>query len=182
MTAIDRVLLVGMMGAGKTTVGHALRDRLGWPYFDNDDLVADATGAAKETLLERTGVASLRTAETAALLLALHREGPLIAGIAGGVVLEPHNVAALANRGDGVLVVWLQASMEVLAARIDADPQDRPWLAGNTVKALELLAVDREPGYATAADLTVRVDQTPLAEVVERITAAVRRSADPAPA
>ena len=176
MTAIDRVLLIGMMGAGKTTVGHALRDRLGWPYYDNDDLVAEATGASKETLLDRVGVASLRNAETAALLLALHRDGPLIAGIAGGVVLDAHNTTLLANRGDGALVIWLAASLEVLAARIEADPQDRPWLEGDTLAALRRLAAEREPEYGRAADLVIRVDEVPLVAVVDRIATLVAAS------
>lgn len=173
MRTIDRVLLVGMMGAGKTTVGRALGKRLGWPYLDNDDLVAEAAGAAKDTLLASTGVASLRSAETAALLLALHRVGPLVAGVAGGIVLDQRNVDALARRGDGALVVWLHAPIEVLAARIEADPQDRPWLAGDTLAALQRLALVREPRYAAAADLTIRVDLESLSEAVERIAAAV---------
>jgi shikimate kinase len=177
MTAIDRVLLLGMMGAGKTTVGQALGVALRWSYLDNDELVADATGAAKESLLERAGIAALRSAETAALLLALHREGPLVAGIAGGAVLDPHNVRLLANRSDGALVVWLRAPVSVLAARIVADPQDRPWLSGDPVAALSRLAEERDPGYAAAADLTVDVGDVALDEVVARIAAVVTAGA-----
>src|SRR5947209_13369742 len=68
---VDRVLLVGMMGAGKTTVGHALSDLLGWPYFDNDQLLARAVGKDTRRVQAEDGEQALRRAESAALDVAL---------------------------------------------------------------------------------------------------------------
>ena len=171
--AVDRVLLLGLMGAGKSTVGRALADRLGWPYADNDDLVHDAAGAAKETLLERSGETALRASEAAALRLALHRPGPLVAGIAAGVVLDPGNTTLLGDAPPGTLVVWLRARHATLAARVDADPQDRPWLGGDTLTAVERLGADREPAYAEVADVVVDVDDLAPGAVAERLATLV---------
>jgi len=167
----DRVLLLGMMGAGKTTVGRALAARLGWPYLDNDDLVAEAAGASKEALLARSGEPALRAAEAAALRLALTRPGPLVAGIAGGVVLD-RDCVRLLLRAD--LVVWLRARHATVAARLDADRQDRPWLQGDTLAAVTRLGAGREPVYAEVADLVVDVDDQAPDAVADRIAALVR--------
>src|SRR3954471_23418666 len=102
---VDRVLLVGMMGAGKTTVGHAVADRLGWPYYDNDDLLRRAAGVDTPTVLDKRGEAALRRAESAALTVALTAAGPLVAGVAGGVITDPLDRQRL--RGGG-FVVWLR--------------------------------------------------------------------------
>jgi len=176
VAAVDRVLLLGLMGAGKTTVGRVLAAQLGWPYADNDDLVVDATGASKETLLQRAGVVALREAESAALHLAATRPGPLVAGVAAGVVLDPGDVAVLAGVD---LVVWLRATHEVLAARVDADPADRPWLDGDTLSAVRRLAADREPRFAEVADLVVDVDTRSPEQTADLIAeVATRRSTD----
>ena len=164
------MLLLGLMGAGKTAVGRELAAALGWPHADNDDLVAEATGASKEALLARDGVTALRAAESSALHLAATRPGPLVAGVAAGVVLDRADVAVLAGAD---LVVWLRASHEVLAARIDADPADRPWLTGGTLAAVRRLARAREPRFAEVADLVVDVDRRSPREVAHVIVAAL---------
>jgi len=86
MTPGPRVLLIGMMGAGKSTVGTALSARTGWPYYDNDELVVRATGKPAPDVLDDSGVAALRAVESLALVQALTIDSPLVAGIAGGVV------------------------------------------------------------------------------------------------
>jgi len=170
----DRVLLLGMMAAGKTTVGRALAARLGWPYADNDDLVLAATGTSKEALVERSGEHALRAAESAALRLALDRPGPLVAGVAGGVVLDPANRALLREARGRALVVWLRVPLPLLARRLDSDRQDRPWLEGDTLSALQRLAADREPQYAALADLVVDCGDDPADSAAATIAAHLR--------
>jgi len=151
----DRVLLIGMMGAGKTTCGHAASALLGWPYLDNDELLARAMGKSTRDVLEQEGEAALRRAESRALDLALTEAGPLIAGVAGGVVTDALDCDRL-RTGSG-LVVWLRASLELLAARVAGT--DRPWLGSSPLESLERLYAGRADLYASVAGLVIDVDE-----------------------
>ena len=153
---VGRVLLVGMMGCGKTTVGEALSNLIGWPYLDNDELVARAVGKATRRLQEEDGERALRRAESAALDVALSEGGPLIAGVAGGIVLDPLDHQRLRTGG---LVVWLRAEMSTLARRVVGT--DRPWLGDDPLRALQALYAGREDLYASVASLILDVDLLP---------------------
>jgi shikimate kinase len=171
--AVARVLLLGLMGSGKTTVGHALAGRLGWPYVDNDDLVEEFAGATKAGLLQAQGVAGLRAAEAQALRLAIRRPGPFVAGVAAGVVLDHGHVAALEDPPDDVALVWLRAGIGTLAERIRRDPADRPWLTGDLGESLREMASVREQSFAELAQIVVDVDgitpQQAAAEIMRRL-------------
>jgi len=166
----DRVLLVGMMGAGKTTVGQALGSLLGWPYFDNDELLRRAVGKDTRRVQREDGEQALRRAESAALDVALEEGGPLVAGVAGGVVMDPLDRGRLRAGG---FVVWLRAELSTLARRVDGT--DRPWLGDDPMKALQELYAGRADLYASVASLVVDVDVLPPDLVALRI-AQFRRS------
>ncbi|HZD64637.1 MAG TPA: shikimate kinase, partial [Acidimicrobiales bacterium] len=87
----DHVLLVGMMGSGKTTVGHLLAGRLGWPYRDSDQQVQEETGQTVPEIFASRGEAAFRAEEAAVLADAVQRQGPTVVGVAGGAVLDPVN-------------------------------------------------------------------------------------------
>lgn len=156
-----RVLLAGMMGAGKSTVGAALSRRTGWPYVDNDALVARAAGRLTVDVLKLDGVARLRRLESAALTEALAAPTPVIAAVAGGVVDDDDDLARL--RGGG-FVVWLRARLETLTARVSHDAP-RPWLGEHPAEQLARLYAGRAERYAAAASLTVDVDELDPEEV-----------------
>lgn len=145
-----RVILLGMMGSGKTTVGRELSRRTGWPYHDNDALLEAATGSTARALAGG-GPARLREAEAAALLRALSVPEPVIAASAAGVVMDPRLRNLLRQSGR---VVWLRAPAETLAERA-VDGSHRPWLDGDAVEWLERTAQAREPLYREVAALTV---------------------------
>ena len=119
-----RVVLIGMMGSGKTSVGRLLSRRTGWPYADNDELLTQLVGKTPRELLAEDGEEMLRESESAALRLGLQSPEPSIVGAAGGTILDPGNRRALKAAG---LVVWLRASTAVIEQRATGGAH-RAWL------------------------------------------------------
>ena len=169
---ISRVLLVGLMATGKSTVGRLVAQKLGWPYLDNDDLVRRAAGAALEDLRQRVGADGLHEAESTALRHALEAAPPVVAGAAAWVVVPRENRAAIV--GSGAFVAWLRARPETLVRRI-GDEADRPFLRPDPLAALRRMAADRNPLYAEISNLVVDVDDGDAASAASRITAEVDR-------
>lgn len=169
VTTHDRVLLLGMMGAGKTTIGHALSQILHWPYYDNDELVARAVGKDTRRVQEEDGVYALRRAESAALDVALTEGAPLIAGVAGGVVT---NMLDLQRLHSGGFVVWLRADIATLAARVAGT--DRPWLAANPEKSMRALYAGREALYTAACSYVVDEEFTTPELIAQQIARQLR--------
>jgi shikimate kinase len=161
-----RVLLIGLMATGKTTVGRLLATRLSAPYLDNDELVRLATGTALEELRLRQGEAGLRIAETQALIAALELPAPAVAGVAAGVVLDPENRSRLA--ATDATVVWLRALPETLARRVGSGG-DRPWLRPDPQAVFERMMQERKAAYEQISDLIVDVDERTPAEIVDVI-------------
>ncbi len=156
-----------MMGSGKTTVGRLLAETTGWRYVDNDQLLATRDRlTARE--LSASGELGLRAAELGALLAGLATPEPCIVGAAAGTILEPATRVNMAAAG---VVVWLRARPETLARRA-VGGRHRPWLDGDPLTWLLATAAQRDPLYASVADVTVDVDELSPAEVVAQILAA----------
>lgn len=169
MTARRRVLLIGMMGAGKSTTGHLLAARLGWPYLDSDDEIARQTGRTVPEIWKADGEAAFRAEESRVLAEATTSDGPAVVAVAGGAVLDPDNRARIRAGG---LVVWLRADPAVLAARVGAGA-GRPLLEGGPAEALRRLSAVRDPIYQELAHLSFDVDRLSPPEVVDRIVSAL---------
>jgi shikimate kinase len=172
MTAADRILLIGMMGSGKTTIGSALSAQLGWPYLDNDVMLERATGKDTRRLQQEDGEAALRRAESLSLTVALTEAGPLLASVAGGVVTNPLDRDRLRSGG---FVVWLRATVETLTRRVSGT--DRPWLGDDPRAAITKLYAGRADLYASVATYIIDVDTLPAETVADRIAAEVSRAA-----
>jgi shikimate kinase len=166
-----RLLLVGMMGAGKTTVGELVAGRLGWGYRDSDADVESATGMTVPELFAAWGEDAFRQAETAALARACAGTDPVVISVAGGAVLREANRDLLTASGT---VVWLRARPETLAARV-GDGHGRPLLGDDPGAALVELDAVRRPLYAEVADLVIDVDDFTAPEVATRIIDQVAR-------
>ena len=146
-----RVILVGMMGSGKTTVGRLLSEATGWPYVDNDELVRRYSGTTAREVLADGGEERLREVESAALALGLELPPPVIVGVAAGTVLDPSNRARMDAAG---VVVWLRAATQTLVSRA-GDAAHRPFIDRGGAAWMAQTAAEREPLYAQLADVTV---------------------------
>jgi shikimate kinase len=176
MSQPHRVLLIGMMGAGKSTTGQLLARRLGWPYLDSDAEIERRTGRTVPEIWRAEGEAAFRAEESKVLAQATTSDGPAVIAVAGGAVVDPDNRARI--RGAG-LVVWLRADISVLAGRVGSG-EGRPLLDDGPAAALARLYEGREPIYEELADVIFDVDRMPPPEVVDRIVAALheRSAAD----
>jgi shikimate kinase len=146
------LVLVGMMGSGKTTVGEVCAAQLHRPFFDTDALVEAMAGSTVADIFRDEGEAGFRARERAAVADALASPTPLVIACGGGAVVDGENRAALRRAG---FVVWLDAPAEVLAARV-GDDTTRPLLAGGIpVTTLTRLAHLRADAYRAAAHAVV---------------------------
>jgi shikimate kinase len=164
--ASGHLVLVGLMGTGKSTVGRLVAARLHRPFYDSDEMVEARTGRTVREIFESDGEAAYRPLETDALLDALGAPEPSVIAAAGGVVLAPVNRQALRERAGRV--VWLRASPALLVGR--AMRQDhRPLLDGDPAAMLAHMAADRQELYAEVADQIIDIDDLSPEQVVERV-------------
>jgi shikimate kinase len=161
------LVLVGLMGAGKTTVGKRCAEHLGRAFVDTDDVVEAATGVSVAEIFERDGEARFRELERSAVADVCASPSPLVVAVGGGAVLDPGSRRALRETG---FVVWLQASPAELGARV-GDTETRPLLGGANGAATTLarLAALRAPAYEDAADVTVDTEGSSVDEVARRV-------------
>jgi len=167
--APGHLLLVGMMGSGKTTTGRELAARLRRPYLDSDEQVVARSGRTVAEIFADQGEPAFRAEEKAALAEALSSPPPAVVSVAGGAVLDPDNRAALRRSGT---VVWLRAGMNTLTQRVGSGA-GRPLLGDDPRAALARLDAARRPLYKELADVVVDVDELSPTQVVDRIVAAI---------
>lgn len=167
--SVTHVVLIGMMGSGKTTVGELVAARLGRPFVDSDREIERRTGATVAELFERGGEPAFRTLESEVLLAALDRPEPSVIAAAGGAVLDPANREAMHDRA---VVVWLRADPSVLAERVKSGTH-RPLLADDAAGTLQALATQREQLYRDTAHHQLDVDTLTVEQVADQVVAAL---------
>ncbi len=165
MTGPPRVLLIGMMGAGKSTTGRLLADRLGWRYLDSDDEIERQTGRTVPEIWKAEGEPAFRAEESRVLAEACCSTAPAVVSVAGGAVLDPDNRAVIRQAG---LTVWLRADVATLASRVGSGT-GRPLLESGPAEALARLAAERAPVYTELAELVFDVDRMSPLQVVGEI-------------
>jgi shikimate kinase len=159
------LVLVGMMGAGKTTVGRTLAKRLGRPFLDSDEAIEAQTGRTVAAIFAADGEPAFRSLETEVLTQMLERDEPAVIAAAGGTVLDAANRERMRARGT---VVWLRVAPDVLAERVRGSTH-RPLLAEDPAGTLARLAAEREPLYRQTAHETIDVGVLSPADVVDRV-------------
>jgi shikimate kinase len=170
----DHIVLVGLMGTGKSTAGREVARRLRRPFLDSDDQIESRTGRTVREIWTSDGEPVYRRMETEVLAAALDDDRPSVIAAAGGVVLDAGNRERLRAAST---VVWLDAEPGVLVGRA-VTGEHRPLLDDDPEAAMRSMATERRTLYEEVA--TARIDVTSLAPdaVVERIMAIVEARVD----
>ncbi len=166
VTALGRrsIVLIGMMGAGKSSIGKRLAARLDIPFADADAAIEEAAGMSIPDIFDVHGELSFRSGE-ARVIARLLEDGPQVLATGGGSFVNPETRARIHKKG---ISMWLKADVDVLLRRVKRR-DNRPLLQnGDPVATLTNLLADREP-YYSQANLTVISREVPHEVIVEEI-------------
>lgn len=161
----DRIFLVGPMGAGKTTIGHKLAEKLNKTFIDSDREIEERTGVNIPLIFELEGEQGFRKRE-AEIINELTQQHNIVLATGGGVVIQECNRDALKQRG---FVIYLRAPLEQLLARTAKD-KNRPLLQNpNPGKILADLLEKREPFYNEVADLVFETNKRSIKDIIDQL-------------
>jgi shikimate kinase len=162
------IVLVGMMGAGKSSVGRRLAARLGLAFIDADTEIEAAAGMSIADIFSAHGEAYFRSGE-ARVIARLLEGGPQVMATGGGAIINPDTKAAIRAKG---VSIWLDAEYEVLLRRVKRRT-DRPMLkTADPAETLKRLLAERNPVYALA-DVRLRSRDAPHETIVNEAIAAL---------
>lgn len=165
MVSSEKVILIGPMGAGKSTIGRLLSEHLGLPFIDLDKEIEDRAGASIPWIFDIEGEAGFRERESLALSETL-QQPELILATGGGCILNPDNRNLLSSQG---YIVYLKTSVEQQLLRTAKD-KNRPLLqADNPEAVLRTMAATRNPLYEAAANCVIVTNGQPPKLVVQEI-------------
>jgi len=166
------VALVGMMGAGKTSIGKRLAARLEVPFADADHAIEEAADMTVKEIFAKYGEPEFRRLERS-VIARLLGEAPHVLATGGGAYMDETTRAAMK---DHAFTIWLKAPVEILLGRVrkrQGADQTRPLLAGDDMRGtLERLLAAREPAYATA-DMILESGEEPHAVLLDKIVDAL---------
>jgi shikimate kinase len=152
--ASRQVVLIGMMGSGKTTCGRLLAKRLGWGFWDCDEALLEATGSTAGDVQRTRGQGVLHAIEHRLLRDALRAHTDTVFAAPGSVVLKPSVL-------EGTLTVWLRISVVQEEENITASGQRHRPLPEDPIAVLQEMSAARLPAYERLADITVDVARDP---------------------
>ncbi len=168
-----KIVLIGMMGSGKSSTGRRLAQCLNYPFIDLDESIEHRAGRSIREIFGTDGEQAFRDLEQDELRRALAEPGSLVIAAGGGVVVRAANRQALADADD---VIWLQASVEELARRVGARSKrqqgHRPLADGDPVERLSALLDERHQWYSEVATTVVVVNGRSQDDVVATMAAA----------
>lgn len=161
----ESIFLVGLMGAGKSTVGRFLADKLHYQFVDSDHVIEEKTGASIPMIFDIEGESGFRVREEQ-VIDEWTQKSEIVLATGGGAIMTPENRKHLRSRG---FVVYLKSSVEALAQRTRHD-RNRPLLQTEDPEGvLKKLIAEREPFYEEVADLVIETEQVSIHRVVRQI-------------
>ena len=164
------IVLVGLMGAGKTNIGRRLGARLNLPFFDSDHEIEAAAGETIEEIFANRGEQTFRDGERRVIVRLLAQPVHVL-GTGGGACMDPVTRAAIARRG---LSVWLRADLDVLFARVSRRT-NRPLLKTPDPRAVLAELIERRYPIYAEADVTIDSGDGPADVTASRAIAALAR-------
>ncbi|OOV86111.1 shikimate kinase AroK [Oceanospirillum linum] len=166
------IVLVGPMGAGKSTIGRLLATELGLPFFDSDREIETRSGANIPWIFDVEGEEGFRRRETQTIIELLQEEGPIVLATGGGAIMRPENRAAISQSST---VIYLHTTIEQQLQRTAKD-KNRPLLQNDNPRmVLENLFAIRDPLYRETADLIIKTDRQAPKSVVRLITKKLKK-------
>jgi shikimate kinase len=162
------IVLVGLMGAGKTKIGRRLAARLNLPFFDSDNEIEEAAGETIEEIFRNRGEAAFRDGERRVISRLLGQPTHILA-TGGGAFMDASTRAAILDAG---VSIWLRADLDVLLARV-ARRTNRPLLKERDSRAVMAELIERRHPIYAEADLTVDSSEGPPEATVTRVIAAL---------
>ena len=162
------VVLVGLMGAGKTKIGRRLATRLNLPFFDSDNEIEAAAGESIPEIFRNWGESVFRDGERR-VIARLLTQPPHVLATGGGAFMDPVTRAAIAGRG---VSVWLRADLDVLLARVSRR-SNRPLLQQDDPRAVLAELIERRYPVYAEADLVIDSGEGPAEQTVSRVIAAL---------
>ena len=170
-----KLILIGFMGSGKTTVGQALSDKLKLTFVDTDQLIEQQQGCSISQIFEQFGETTFRQLETELLKELQKEEKPLIISTGGGLPLKEDNVRILKELG---FVIMLDVNKFTVLSRLKKDTT-RPLLKGDNVEEkVENLLAFRRQYYEAAADINVDVNTSSVEQIVNVICSSYRTNGE----
>ena len=155
MSTHRHLVLIGIMGSGKTATGEHLAERLGRPFVDTDAVIESQAGASIRQLFTRQGEEAFREIERRVVGDTLRAGDPAVVATGGGAVLDAGSRSLMAERG---VVVWLDPPISRIAARL-GDDGSRPLLDGQPMaERLTRIRADRAALYESVAHTRVAID------------------------
>jgi shikimate kinase len=170
-TPCRTIVLVGLMGAGKTKIGRRLAARLNLPFFDSDTEIEAAAGETIEEIFRNRGEAVFRDGEHRVIARLLGQPVHVLA-TGGGAFMDPATRALIIRRG---VSVWLRADLDVLLARV-ARRNNRPLLQRQDPRTVLAALIERRHPIYAEADVTIDSGEGPLELTTTRVIAALAGS------
>lgn len=176
MNARQAIVLVGLMGSGKTTVGKRIAQELGYEFTDSDDVVATTAAKSVRDIFSQDGEAAFRKYESDAIRSILaDGKSPIVLATGGGAVISRENRSVISEHASHV--VWLDASVDDLVVRTKSGAA-RPLLDGDASKTLQSLSDQRSAWYEEVATLRIDTRGKSVTKVCSAVLEAIRTGAN----